>query len=448
MSRRAPLAALALLIATAASSAAVEDLPRLAGSLALEDAVKLALAHNRSLLRAVEEREGARGRILEARADALPEVRIDASYERLDRELAFEIPSGPRVQIGYLDNYRADLVVTQPLFQGGKAAAAIRAAKLYREFADEGVRRAAEEAVYETVKDYYDALLAEEREEVARSNEKLSERLLADVETKRKFGVASEFQVLRARVDLSNARATLSSFRNLRRTALSDLFRTIGVSQDSGVELVPALAFDPVETEEAEALDEALRERPDLRAAALEVGLRKEAIVSAKSEYFPEIDLFFAQTWAKPDPVVSTLNEWGEAWRAGLTVSFTVFDGFRRKGRLLQERAALRRAELAALDLGERTRAEVRRAVLSVEDAAESVRVQEKTIEEAREGLRIAEVGFREGTLDQVAVLEARAALTQAQYLYFESLHAHAVARLDLSRARGSLAPAASGKEE
>ncbi len=430
-----------VLLFACALPAAAADLARIEGVLSLEDAVKLALQYNRSLRIAVEEEEIARGKIQEAWAEALPEVRLDANYERKDRELAFEIPDGPRVTIGYLDNYRADLVVTQPVFQGGRAAAALRAARIYRSWSEESVRKAAEAAVYDTTRAYYAALLAGAQAEVADSNARLSERLLADVETKKKFGVASDFNVLRAQVEASNAKATLVAFRNRLRTSMSDLYRTLGVSQDSDVTLVREIAFEELSLDEEAALAEARATRPDLRAAALEIGLRREAVNVAKSDYFPSIDLYFVQTWARPDPVITTVDAWGDAWAAGVNVSFMLFDGLRRKGRLIQERAVLRQAELAREDLEERTRADVRRALLSVADAAEAVRVQEKTIEQAREGLRIAEVGYREGSLDQVAVLEARAALTQSQYLYYESLHAHAVARLDLALAQGRLVP-------
>ena len=416
------------------------NLPVVSGPLDLQDAVKLTLVHNRNLQIALEGKEIARGRIQEAWAEALPEVRVDAAYERKDREQAFDF-NGMRLQFGYLDNYRADLVVNQPLFQGGRATAALRAAKLYQRWSDQGVRLAAEEAVYETTRAYYAVLLAKAQREVAESNSALSERLLADVETKKKYGVASDFNVLRAQVERSNSRATLVAFRNAERTSRSDLFRAMGVSQDSDVTPAMELAFEELSLDEEAALREALASRPDLRSAELEIGLQTEAVNVAKSDYFPSFDLYFVQTWAKPDPVISTENDWGNTWAAGVNVSFTLFDGLRRRGRLIRERAALRQYELAYQDLAERTRAEVRRALLSVEDAAEAVRVQGETIEQAREGLRIAEAGFREGTIDQVAVLEARAALTQAQYLYFQSVHAHAVARLDLARARGLLVP-------
>lgn len=295
--------------------------------------------------------------------------------------------------------------------------------------------------MYDATGAYYAVLLVQQQIKVAENALKLAETLLRDVETKRKFGVASDFNVLRSQVEVSNARAQAIVFRNRLHSATADLFRTLGVAQDSGVVLTETLDYRPETADERAAYERALRDRPELRNADLTVKLREQSVQVARSEFFPKIEAFLGETYAKPDPLVSGLNDWGDSWRAGVTVRFNVFDGGKNRGRLIQERAAFRQAEIDLLDAKENVRLDVTKAVSSLQDAAEAVDVQKQTREQAAEGLRLAEVGYREGTLDQVQVLEARAALTQAQLYYFTSLYSHAVARLDLARAQGALTP-------
>jgi len=68
---------------------------------------------------------------------------------------------------------------------------------------------------------------------------------------------------------------------------------------------------------------------------------------------------------------------------------------------------------------------------------------EEVNLERAREQLRLAEVGFREGVRKQVEVLDARAALTEARKNYSQAVFSHMVARLNLERATGALSAAA-----
>jgi outer membrane protein len=417
-----------------------EPAVRLDGRLSLEDAVKLALVHNRALEAVLEERTRARGQVLEAWGEALPQVDLDASYERAEEALAFEF-EGMRVPLGYLNNYAVDLSVTQPVYQGGRAAAALRASRFYQQYADETVRRAMQDTIYATAAGYYRVLLLDEQVRVADHLAELAGAMLKDTETKRKFGVASDFNVLRAQVERSNARARLINVRNERELAQADLFRVMGVSQASRVELTDRLEYRPEPVREEEAALRALSLRPDLAEAQYVVRLQGEALKVALSDYYPSVDVYFRNRWARPDPQISTLDEWGRVWRAGVTVKFNLFDGFRRRGKVVQERAGLKQAQIDLLDARERALYEVRSAVARLEDAAEAVETQRLTREQAVEGLRLAEVGYREGTLDQVSVLEARTALTQAQVLYYTSLYDHSLARLALEKATGALGP-------
>jgi len=66
----------------------------------------------------------------------------------------------------------------------------------------------------------------------------------------------------------------------------------------------------------------------------------------------------------------------------------------------------------------------------------------------ASEGLRLAEVGYREGVNTRVELTDARAALTRASGLYYQSLYQHTLARLNLQFATGILGPKAGQKQD
>ncbi len=408
------------------------------GKLTLEDALKLALAHNRTLQIAMEEKNVSSGLILESYGEVLPNVSLNGTYTHLDSDSKDYEGQTYR---GQLDNYSGTLSVTQPIFRGGAAAAALRASKYYDMLVDENVRAAVQDTIYETVKAYYQVSLSREQQRVTQTYADLAEAHLKDVEIKRKFGVASDFNVLRSQVELSNARAELIIFQNRLHQATTSLLKTLGVSQESKVELTDHLIYKPVSVEEEEVIRKAFLNRPDLAGAELTMRLQRESLKKAYSKYWPEIDAFYGYSLSKPDPHFSTKNEWGDGWKAGIEMNISIFDGLRREGKVAQERATLRQKNIELLDKEEQALFEVRNAVLNLEDAVESVDVQKLTIEKASEGLRIAEVGYREGTLDQVSVLDARAALTKAQLLHYRSLYDHALARLDLQKAMGVLSP-------
>lgn len=414
------------------------ELVQIEGLLSLEDAIKLALQYSRQLRIVIEGKEIAKGRIWEAYGEALPQISVSGSYTRLDEVLSFEF-NGMRIDLGFLNNYSTSLNVMQPLYRGGRTGAAIRASKLYKALVDSEIKYAVVQCIYDTIKAYYDVLLAQQQVNVAEKYVKLTESHMKDVETKRRYGVASDFNVLRSQVELSNARAQYINYKHYNEIKLVNLLKTIGVSQDSKVVLSDQLGYNPVHINEGEIYKEALDNRQDLESLRLTVRLQDEAIKAANSNYFPSVDAFFNWALSKPDPHISMINEWGTAWRAGLSFSFTIFDGLKREGQLIRENATLRQYKLRHFDVKEQIRFEVNSAVKAIKSAAEALEVQKLTLEKANESLRLAEVGYREGILDQVSVLEARAALTQAQLLYYNSLYNYSMAKLELMKAIGRI---------
>jgi len=191
----------------------------------------------------------------------------------------------------------------------------------------------------------------------------------------------------------------------------------------------------------------AYENRPDLYQADLNVRIQREALQVANSNYWPKIDAWFRQDWAKPDPHVPMFIEWGNAWTAGISASVPLFDGFRREGRIVQERERLKQREIQLIDAEDRALLEIQQAIFSVLDAEEFVASQMMNLDRAKEALRLAEVGYRQGIQEAVAVTEARSALTRAQGLYYEAVYSHSLNRVTLQKAMGILGPRAGSTE-
>ena len=422
-------------------AAEAESLPALAGRLSLQDAIKVALAYNKPLLAVLQDKEVARGRVIESYSEALPKVSGVVNYTRRDELGGFNV-GGQSITIGELDNYSVDLQVRQPIFRGGAISAAIRAARLFSYLTDETVRNQVQATIFDVASNYYATLLAQQLYEVNRDAVVSAEAHLKDVQTKLSQGVASRFDVLRAEVDVSNFKAEMIQQQNRLHLAKTRLLKAMGVSQETNVLLSDELTYEPMRSVLEEAVRIAHLNRPDLYQAELGVRLQEEAVRIAKSQYWPKIDAVFTEGWARPDPHTST-DDWGDRWTAGVQVEIPIFDGLRREGRLIQEKATLERRKLERMDAEERTLLEIQQALLSLRDAEEFAESQRLNLQRAQEGLRLAEVGYREGVNTEVEVVDARAALTRARGLYYQAIYDHTVARLALQRAMGVLGPRA-----
>lgn len=412
--------------------------PTIRGDLSLEAAQILAMGNSKQLLATLQEKEIAAGALTEAWSALYPTAALTGTYTRVDQVSSFS--AGPQtITIGSLDNYSFALALRQPVFQGGAIRAGIRAAKIATLVADEQVRTIVQAVLFQTRKAYYDVLLAVELVKVSELDLDLAKRHLDDVEKRFKAGTAKEYDVLRARVEISNIEAELIERQNTERRGRAQLLRILGVAQGSQVTLTGKLVHEAISPELEAAVGKAFRQRPELFLAEFAVRLQHQLVRVARAGWFPMLSVFFTETYAKPDPHSMTNIQWNDAWTAGTSLAWTLFDGFRTSARVRQERARLRQREIALLDAEEQVLLEVQEALLSVEDAEKLVVSQSANIERAREGLRLAEVGYRAGATTEVEVLDARQALSKAQALYYQALYAHMMTRLMLEKATGDL---------
>jgi len=409
--------------------AAVASEAILKGDLALGDAIKLALRYNKKLQSALEERRKARGEQIASYKAAIPTISVGSTYVRLDEAIA-----------GIDDTYSNSLTVTQPIFQGSAIPAALYAARLAACMADEGVRAAVQTVIFDTASAYCEAVLAERLFAVNEDAVKSAQAHLDEVIKKKQQGVASDYDVLRAQVDVSNFRAAMIQQQNKAHLARTRLLQIMGVSQRSDVRMADDLVFEPMRPVLERAVEIAFHNRPELLQAELGVRLQEQALRVAKSAYWPTIAAFYTREWQKPESMNPPNDTWAEEWRAGARATLPLFD-IEREGRVLQEKAGLKQRQIMLLDAQERVLLDIEQAVLTLRDAEEFVESQRLNLDRAREALRLVEVGYQNGVNTEVEVTDARSALTQARGFYHQALYAHTIARLNLQRAMGILCP-------
>jgi len=401
------------------------------------------LVNNKVLQSIVQEREVARGERLKSYSAILPTVNLTGDYTRLDEVTSFEIDNPitgekGKIQFGDVDNYSVGLMVSQPIFAGGSIPARINSAKLLSLLTDETVRAAVQDVVYAAEHAYYDVLLSQHLLEISTDAVRSAQAHLDNVRQRQRGGVASDFDVLRAEVELSNFQAEYIQNKNAINVAKANLIKIMGVSQDSDFVLSDELLYVPSNITMEQAVETAYRNRPDLLGREFDIKMQKELLNIAHSKYFPMVSGYYSNTWAKPDPHSMMEIEWGHAWQAGITASVPVFDGFVRDGEIVVQKARLKQGQIDLIDAEETTLFELTKAQLSIENTAEFIESQKLNLTRAQEGLRLAEVGYREGTNTQVEMIDAQAALTTARANHYQAIYSHIIAKLDLQKAMGT----------
>ena len=458
--RSSPLASVALAgiglwLTVATGLAASPPAPAMTGTtgtnsfitspLSLADAVNLALSQNPNLLRARKDLEAAQGIAVQTRAVALPSLGINSAYGAVQRS-DVDIIEAPGLVFGTPQNWSSQARLVQSFYEGGRILSSLRVAKLTQQRSMLNYQTALADTVVSVQLGYYDVLLAAQQITVQEASVELLNRELADTTRRFDAGTVPRFNVLRAEVELANARPRLISARHSLRIAKNNLANLLGMNvpqstfEDIPLTLSGQLEAEPYDVELPRAVALALEHRTELSALRKSEALRKEDIVNAKADYQPALQGYFGydvhNSILSQDPAVVK-----NGWIGGVQMTWNIFEGRRTQGRVTEASANYDRARVDLDDAARRIELEVRTAYSRFVEAREVLDSQKKVQEQAEEALRLARARNEAGTGTQLDVLSAQTALTEARTTQIQALHDYAAARAQLQRALGMNIP-------
>jgi len=437
MHLRPRLLAAGLALAAAAPAglrAAAGDAAPLPDPLDLPGAVRFALDHNFAIRQARERIRQQEGIEIQVRARQIPSVAASGSYTGNAREISSFVPAQS-------NSWTIALQARQVLFAGGGVSAAVAGERLAREAATFELEGVINQQLLAVRTQFYAVLLARERVAVQEENVKLQQQQLKDAQSRFDAGTTSNFDLLTAQVALANGQPPLIQARNDYRIALEQLRQALGAPAGSQEAAPAALAGSleiarPEEYQLNDALSSAAANRPELLQLARLQSAGEQNVRASRAGYFPELDLVGGYVWTR-NPFSASFSDRLEGWTAGVQAQWNLFDGRATAGRVRQARSQLEQAKLTLAEATLAVQVQVRQAYSSFVEARELVDASGKTVEQAQEALRIANVRYRTGTATQLDVLTSQVALTQARLNQLQALYGYHVALASLRQAIG-----------
>jgi HAE1 family hydrophobic/amphiphilic exporter-1 len=237
--------------------------------------------------------------------------------------------------------------------------------------------------------------------------------------------------VLRFEVDLANARTTLLRLSGVADLARGDLNAVMVSPTDTPIEPTDALEFVDEAADQRDVVREATASRPEVKAVSWNEKIYDEAIGIYKADMQPRLDLDADFGWSTRDTSNFFESNY-KSWNLGVTLKIPVFDGWRTAGKLAQARADRARVGQDKVALETLIDLEAKQAVDRLRVAASVFRAAELNVGQASRAAEMTSANYRLGATTTLDVLDAQAALTQAEWNRVEALHAHANARAGL----------------
>jgi HAE1 family hydrophobic/amphiphilic exporter-1 len=434
----------------AVASLPADDAPAAPRLLTLEEALAIAAEKNHDIRKAVEYQKWVQGKYLQERAAALPQGTFNTSLLRTFDDSQADLfrdfaggggGEGGDFDIGEIFGGRQDIVtgqfeVRQVLFTWGQVGAAIRAAKLGFEFADEQLRRFRQAVVKDVTTAFYDVLVSRELLRIAEADLAQKERQLRETQLRRDAGTTTDFEVLAYQVSVDNARPSVFRSENRVRVARERLRFLLAEPDpiDVAGTLDTTIGDLPAEKE---VLAKALQNRPEIGELESQVGIYTELVKISRAGNKPRLD--FAASWGARYLGLKSISSDGTLWNAGIFAIVPIFDGFRTRGLVMQAESDLARIKEDELKLRDGISLEVQVALDAVREAAAIVGALRSTQQQAEQLLFLAEKGFELGVKTRLEVQDAQVNLRAAQVNLAIAQRDHKVALVNLAWVMGEL---------
>ncbi|MFA6142886.1 MAG: TolC family protein [Candidatus Omnitrophota bacterium] len=409
-------------------------------TMSLKDTISVAFVSNKAIQIQEESVREARANILDAQSKFLPILTTGFNYTYNDSVFYSEaLPNhrkDTRIYTGFKNDNSLNAGLTESIFNGGANIANYKQARIGLKVQEETLRSRKLDVEFEAKRLYFGLLLAYETLRISQELLFQSKAHYNDVKIKFEQGTSSKFDVLQSSVQVSKVEPEVVRAQNSVDIITAELKKLLSLKLSENIDLRGHLWCSLIEVKEAEYLKEAYQGNPQMVLRLLGIDMKKWGIEYAKAGWYPQVSATAGYSY-KSDDVGNMVNARHDNWNIGIQASVAVFDGFSTKAKVDEAKAKYAQTILEKEDFIDQLAVDVRKACLDLTKSAAIIKSQKDATVEAKEALRIAEVGYDNGVVDNLNVLDTQVSLSQVEKNLAEAIYDYLMAKAQLDKLRG-----------
>jgi outer membrane protein len=450
MRRASALLAFALLISFFSQAQAQQK------TMTLEQAIQIGLERNLSVIQAGNNVDAAHSGVLAAWGGYLPTLNASGGWQRTQQENAAQAPQfyqgivipGSPAGTTVSSNFNTYLSANFNIFDGLNREARLGQAKSGAAATEQLSYRTRQSTVNLVASAYLTVLRNEQLVKVNEENLKRDQRQLERISESNKVGAAAIADVYRQQSQVATDELALITAQNTFDKSKADLLALIGLDvSDEYVYADPTISPELTKAEldsastytrnQNELTQRALVARPDYLAAAENLSNAESGVTGARSTYFPSVSAFAQYRMSNSE--LDRLSD-NKTYNWGLTLQWTLFDGFRTNQALQGAIVQKRNAEISLVQTGIGVSVDVKKALLDLDAARKAYEVSQKGLISATADRDIAEERYNLGAGTLLDLMVANANLVNAEASKINAAYSYVYARRNVEYVVGERA--------
>ena len=401
----------------------------------LEQAFAEALNQNQRILAAKANSEASEQQLYAAQGQRLPQLYVSTGYTQLSETPAIqtEVNGQPaEFAASQAGSANAQAIVSMPVFTSGRISHSIEAA----EAAKVAMRHNEVTTALNIKLQVADAFIAIFRAQkgllVAQSHVNSLNAHVKDVTNLYQQGMVARNDLLASQVELSNAEQDVISKDNQLNIAKAHFNQLLNRDLSTEVDLVEQFP-DALRGTLTELSQQALSQRPELSALALQAHALEQQAASENASLWPQVNINGGYQYEQNRYQVHE-----GMWMANATLEWKIYDGStRHRSKAMSQQAMALLSQRN--DLISHIQLQVRQSWLDVQETLKRTEVAKSAIAQADENLKVSTERYQQGLASHTEVLDAEDLRVTTHNNFNNARYDAAMAKLNLRRALGTL---------
>ena len=361
-------------------------------------------------------------------------------YDKLGMEMP-PLPKGGSggrsnegIEVGLSNNWSGGFSLSLPVF-APTLYKSIQLSAIDVELAAEKARASRLDMVNQVSKAYFQLLLAQDSYEVLKQSYRQAQDNLENVTNKFRQGLVSEYDKIRAEVQVRNLNPNLIQARNAVTLTNLQLKVLMGVDAGCNISVLGKLSDYEVDLygDYMHIDTTQLLGNTSLRQMDLQTEMLKKTYEMDKAAFLPNVSLSAIYQW-------TAMNEdfrfrdyrWNPYSTVGVTVSVPLFTGGRRLYKMKQTKIQLSQMNWNRTNLHRNLSMQAKSYLNNMQQSVEQLASNKENVNQAMKGRSIAQKRYDVGKGTILELNDSELALTQSKLTYTQSIYNYLVAKTDL----------------
>lgn len=369
-----------------------------------------------------------------------PNISATGNYQRTLKKQVMVMDMGMgeplEIEVGTDNNVSAGITAAMPLVNA-QLWQSLKLSALDVELAIEQARSSKISLVSQVKQSFYAVLLAKEAYNVYKEVYDNAQKNFEDTEKKYKVGKASEFEYLRAKVNVNNAEPEVFNAENSVVLAIWQLKAIMGIDLNTNIDIEGRLADyeDDVLSSMLVSDSISFENNTNLLQLKLQDKMLSRTIKMSKFQYIPTLSAQFAYNY---NAMGNTFDmNWNPYSVVALSLNIPIFDGFSKRNNIRQYKKTQDILRLNIEDTERSLNIALENYKNQMNTSVKRYTAAEATLEMAQKSYDISEKMYELGKATLVELNDAQLALTQAQLTMSQAIYQFMINKASIDELMG-----------